>query len=133
MRPSAAERGVRPAGRTVIRSRIADDRLRHAKDRLDTLDWYPRPVSLRGVRMVSAPWLFRFPGLRRFDGYATWRVIFMRRPLDEVSDGLVVHELCHVWQLQHAPLRMPLSYLWRAYAHNPYERQARSAATAPCA
>lgn len=103
-------------------------RLCGAKARLDRLDWYPRPVSLRGVRLVSAPLAFRLPRLRRFDGFATWRIILVRRPLSEVSDDLVVHELCHVWQMQHAPLRMPLSYLTRPYAWNPYERQARAAA-----
>jgi len=45
-----------------------------------------------------------------------------------VSDDLVTHELCHVWQMQHRPIRMPLSYLVRGYARNPYEVQARAAA-----
>ncbi len=39
-----------------------------------------------------------------------------------------MHELCHVWQMQHRPLRMPLSYLGTGYAANQYERQARAAA-----
>ena len=99
-----------------------------AKAHLDTLPLYPRPVSLRGVRILTVPWLFRLPFLRRFDGYATYRTILLRRPLAEVSRGLVVHELCHVWQLQHHPLRMPLSYL-RGYADNPYELEARRAAS----
>jgi hypothetical protein len=38
----------------------------------------------------------------------------------------VTHELCHVWQMQHRPLRMPLSYL-RGYASNRYELEARGA------
>ena len=103
-------------------------RLRDAKARLDRLDWYPRPVRLRGVRLVSAPLAFRLPRLRGFDGCATWRLIPVGHPLAEVSDDLVVHELCHVWQMQHAPVRMPLSYLTRPYAQSPYERQARTAA-----
>ena len=103
-------------------------RLRAAKARLDGLDWYPRPVDLRGVRLLSVPAAFRLPRLRRFDGFATWRLILVRDPLQEVSDDLITHELCHVWQMQHAPLRMPLSYLTRPYAQNPYERQARAAA-----
>jgi hypothetical protein len=103
-------------------------RLRAAKARLDRLGWYPRPVVLDGVRLLSAPLAFRLPRLRRFDGFATWRLILVRRPLHEVSDELITHELCHVWQMQHAPLRMPLSYLSRPYAQNPYERQARAAA-----
>jgi hypothetical protein len=78
------------------------------------------------VRLVTAAWLFRLPWFRRFDGYATHRAIFLREPPDAAGD-LVTHELCHVWQMQHHPLRMPLSYL-RGYADNPWERQARAAA-----
>jgi hypothetical protein len=103
--------------------------LAQAKARLDTLDWWPRPVSLRGVRLVTAPWFFRLPWLRRFDGYATWRLILLRTPVTRASADLVTHELCHVWQMQHRPLRMPLSYLLRGYRDNPYERQARAAAS----
>ncbi|MDX6617639.1 MAG: hypothetical protein QOK36_25 [Gaiellales bacterium] len=78
------------------------------------------------MRLVAAPWLFRFPWLRRFDGYATHRIILVRaRELMEDGD-LVAHELCHVWQMQHRPLRMPLSYL-RGYRHNRYELEARGA------
>ena len=102
--------------------------LARAKTRLDRLDLYPRPVSLRGVRILVAPWLFRLPWFRRFDGYAAYRTILLRsRAL--VDDGdLVTHELCHVWQMQHRPLRMPLSYLVTGYEDNPYEREARRAA-----
>jgi hypothetical protein len=103
-------------------------RLRTAQARLDRLGWYPRPVDMHRVRLISAPLAFRLPRLRRFDGFATWRLILVRRPLAQVSDDLITHELCHVWQLQHAPLRMPLSYLTRPYSQNPFERQARAAA-----
>ena len=98
-----------------------------AKARLDRLDLYPRPVSLRGVRIWIAPWLFRLPWFRRFEGYsAHWTILLRSRAL--LADGdLVTHELCHVWQLQHHPLRMPLSYLLAGYADNPYEREARDA------
>ena len=48
-------------------------------------------------------------------------------------DELVCHELCHVWQMQHHPVRMPLSYLRFGYAQNPYEGQARDAAVRPVA
>ena len=71
------------------------------------------------------PWLFRVPWFRRFDGYALHRVILLRDA--DASDDLVVHELCHVWQMQHRPLRMPLSYLLSGYSNNPYERQAQDA------
>ena len=43
---------------------------------------------------------------------------------------LIVHELCHVWQMQHRPVRMPLSYLVRGYWDNPYEVQAHAAVAA---
>lgn len=103
-----------------------DPRLVRAKARLDTLDWWPRPVRIGGIRIVIAPWLFRLPPWRRFDGFATHRVIFLRRA--DVSDDLVTHELCHVWQMQHRPLGMPLRYLRTGYDRSPYERQAREAA-----
>jgi hypothetical protein len=41
---------------------------------------------------------------------------------------LVAHELCHVWQMQHRPVRMPLSYLLVGYDRNPYEEEARRCA-----
>ena len=103
-----------------------DPQLVRAKHRLDTLDWWPRPVRIDGVRVVIAPWLFRLPPWRRYDGFATHRVVFLRRA--DVLHDLVTHELCHVWQMQHRPFRMPLSYLRTGYARSPYERQARAAA-----
>jgi len=101
--------------------------LARAKARLDRLDLYPRPVSLRGVRIVVVPRLFGLPWFRRFDGYAAhWTILLRSREL--VADGdLVTHELCHVWQMQHRPLAMPLSYLVRGYARNPYESEAEGA------
>lgn len=105
-----------------------DARLARAKERLDTLDWWPRPVRLEGVRVLTAPWAFRLPWLSRFDGWASHRVILLRSA--DASDDLVTHELCHVWQMQHRPLRMPLSYLRTGYAANGYERQARAAVAA---
>jgi hypothetical protein len=78
------------------------------------------------VRVFVWPWLFRLPWFRRFDGYAAWGTIVLRRPVDEAHDDLVTHELCHVWQMQHRPIRMPLSYL-QGYAKNAYEVEARRA------
>ena len=101
-------------------------RLVRAKKRLDELEWWPRPVRTRDVRIVIAPWLFRLRPWRRYDGFATHRVIFLRHA--GVSDELVTHELCHVWQMQHRPLAMPLRYLRTGYDRSPYERQAREAA-----
>jgi hypothetical protein len=80
------------------------------------------------VRLVVAPWLFRLPWLRRFDGYATHRLVFLRS--SNTSADLLTHELCHVWQMQHRPIRMPLSYLATGYDANPYERQACAAVQA---
>lgn len=98
-----------------------------AKQQLDGVPLYPRPVSLRGVRIWIVPWLFRLPWFRRFDGYAAWWTILLRSRAHLADEQLVAHELCHVWQLQHHPVRMPLSYLLVGYAENPYEREARDA------
>ena len=84
------------------------DALRRAKERLDPLALYPEPVRITGVRIRSAPWLFRVPGFRRFRGYATRRNIWLKHP--HLDERLITHELCHVWQLQHEPLRVWLSY-----------------------
>ena len=99
--------------------------LARAAARLDMLDLYPRPVRIDRVRLIAAPWFFRLPRMGRFQGYATHRVILLRRP--DASDDLITHELCHVWQMQHHPIRMPLSYLLTGYARNPYEAEARRA------
>ena len=101
--------------------------LARAKARLDQLDLYARPVSIAHVRIVVAPWLFRLPWFRRFDGYAMWNLILLRTPGLLHDEDLICHELCHVWQMQHHPMRMPLSYLRLGYSDNPYEVQARRA------
>jgi hypothetical protein len=101
--------------------------LARAKERLDRLDLYPRPVLVRRVHIWIAPWLFRLPWFRRFDGYSAHATILLRSRSLLEDDALVVHELCHVWQMQHHPVRMPLSYLLQGYAGNAYEREARKA------
>src|SRR3954464_13515189 len=95
-----------------------------AKARLDRHHEYARPVSLRGVRVWITPWLFRLPWFRRFDGYALhWTILLRSRAL--LGDAeLITHEVAHVWQMQHHPVRMPLSYLLLGYEENPYEREA---------
>ena len=103
--------------------------LERARARLDRLAYYPRPVRMKHVRVFTAPWLFRLPWFRRFDGYALHETILLRRPPGEASDDLVTHELCHVWQMQHRPVTMPLSYLRSGYDGNPYEVEARRAVT----
>jgi hypothetical protein len=99
--------------------------LERAKARLDRLDFYPRPVRIARVRVLTVPWLFRLPWFRRFDGYAAWATIFLREPPND--EDLLCHELCHVWQMQHKPIAMPLSYLRTGYSENPYEAEARRA------
>ncbi|MEP6952743.1 MAG: hypothetical protein ABI950_01630 [Solirubrobacteraceae bacterium] len=111
-----------------MRSAVERAALERARARLDTLDFFARPVRMRFVRLVSAPWLFRLPWFRRFDGYTMWDLVLVRAPLDEASDDLIVHELCHVWQMQHHPISMPVSYVTQGYAENPNEVQARLAA-----
>ena len=99
-----------------------------AKARLDTLRLYPSPVRVGRVRILHTPWLFRLPWFRRFHGYTMWPLVLLAQPVASVSDDLIVHELCHVWQMQHHPLAMPLSYLWQGYRDNPHEIEARAAA-----
>jgi hypothetical protein len=82
-------------------------------------------VRIERVRLWTVPLLFRLPWFRRFDGYAAWNTILLREAAERAGDDLLVHELCHVWQMQHRPLAMPLSYLRTGYAGNPYEAEAR--------
>jgi hypothetical protein len=103
------------------------DALSRAKRRLDRLDLYPRPVRVDRVWLFVTPWLYRLPWFRRFDGYAVHVAILLRSRELLADDDLVTHELCHVWQMQHRPLAMPLSYLRHGYARNPYEAEARAA------
>jgi hypothetical protein len=103
------------------------DALSRAKRRLDRLDLYPRPVRIARVWLFVTPWLYRLPWFRRFDGYALHVAILLRSRELLDNDDLVTHELCHVWQMQHRPLAMPLSYLRYGYARNPYEAEARAA------
>jgi hypothetical protein len=103
--------------------------LERARVRLDRLDFYPRPVSTRAVRIFIVPWLFRLPRMRRYDGYALpWTILLRDRPGEATdSDDLVCHELCHVWQMQHHPLSVFRAWLTEEYERNPYEVEARRA------
>ena len=85
-------------------------------------------MRLEGVRVFVAPWFFRLPKLRRYHGYALWRTILLRRA--GASDDLLTHELCHIWQMQHRPLRVIATYLTTRYRENPYELEARRAVAA---
>ena len=104
--------------------------LERAKARLDRLALYPRPVRIEHVHIVVSPLLFRLPWFRRFDGYAAWWTILLRSAPTTDDDDLVCHELCHVWQMQHRPVSMPLSYLRTGYDASPYEAEARDAVEA---
>jgi hypothetical protein len=99
--------------------------LARAKARLDRIDYYPTPVRTDRVRVVVARWFFRIPGFRRYTGYALWRTILLKRP--DVSDDLITHELCHVWQGQHRPFHVAFKHLTTRYRSNPYEVEARRA------
>jgi hypothetical protein len=101
--------------------------LARAKARLDRLDFHPRPVDVRHVRILHVAWLFRLPWFRRFDGYEMGPLILLRHPLAETAEDLIVHELCHVWQDQHDRLGLWTSYLRVGYAANPHEVEARRA------
>ena len=103
--------------------------LARAQARLDALALYDRPVRTERVKVVCAGWLFRLPWFRRFDGYAMCNLILLRSSELLSVEALICHELCHVWQMQQRPLRMPLSYLRFGYARNPYEEEARRAAS----
>ena len=103
------------------------DALARARARLDRVSLYPEAVRTEGVRLLTLPLFFRLPGFRRYDGYALWRTILLRRPVGETSDDLITHELCHIWQMQHRPLHVLWTWLRRSYAANPYEREARAA------
>ena len=104
----------------------ARSRLVRAKQRLDTTRLVAaaradrRRASRR--RAVALP-LTPVAALRRLR-HASRHLPASRRRLHD----LVTHELCHVWQMQHRPLAMPLRYLRTGYARSPYERQARAAA-----
>src|SRR4051812_46253857 len=104
------------------------DAIVRAKARLDRLWLYPRPVAIGRVRIFHTPWLFALPWFRRFDGYEAGPLIFLRRPLAETPDDLIVHELCHVWQSQHPMIPRPLSSLGPGSAQNRHEVEARYAA-----
>ena len=119
----------------VRRSAAARAAIERAWRRIEPLALYPRPVATARVRVISVPWVFRLPWFRRFDGYTIWSTILLRRPLEEVDEELITHELVHVWQGQHEWLRLWISYVrpstfWgdrAGYWENRYEREARAA------
>lgn len=107
--------------------------LHRSKDRLDLLKLYPDPVNITKVRIKVTPWLFEnvFP-FTSFDGYALRRTLLFRSMDHFLDEDLLTHELCHIWQQQHHPIRMPLSYWIVGYEKNPYELEANRAVLASC-
>jgi hypothetical protein len=101
--------------------------LERAKARLDRLSFYSEPVRIDRVRILVAPAFFRLPGYGRFHGFTLVRTILVRKP--DVSDDLITHELCHVWQMQHAPVRATIGWFRYPYRQNPFEIEARKAVT----
>jgi hypothetical protein len=103
--------------------------------RIEPLKLYARPIDLERVRIVIAPWLFRVPWFRRFDGYTIWSTILLRDRAHAGDEDLIAHELVHVWQGQHEWVRLWASYVrpstfWgdrSGYWENHYEREARDA------
>jgi hypothetical protein len=117
--------GSRRRARRALNGHRFHGKLERAKARLNCLDLYPTPVRLDGVRVVVAPWFFKLPFLRRFSGYALRRMILVRSA--EVSDDLLTHELCHLWQMQHRPRAAMLAWLRYSYKENPFELECRNA------
>jgi hypothetical protein len=102
--------------------------LERARARLDRLDLYPRRVRIDRVRVWTVPAFFRLPRLRRYNGYALWRTILLRKPPGlGASDDLITHELCHIWQMQNRPLHVLFKFFTTRYRENPYEIEARRA------
>jgi hypothetical protein len=117
--------GSRARVRRAPNGRGFHGKLERAKERLDCLDLYSTPVRLDGVRVLVAPWFFKLPLLRRFSGYALRRTILLRSA--EVSDDLLTHELCHLWQMQQRPRAAMLAWLRYSYEENPFELECRNA------
>jgi hypothetical protein len=122
-------------GRTPSVADAEQQTIERAWRRIAPLALYPRPLDTSRVRILTAPWLFRIPWFRRFDGYTIWSTILLRSHLHQADNELITHELVHVWQGQHEWPRLWLSYVKRStfwgdrsgYWENPYEREARSA------
>ena len=82
-------------------------------------------MRIERVRVLVAPRFFRIPGYRRFHGFTLARTILLRHA--DVSDDLIAHELVHVWQMQHVPLRATIAWFRYRYRENPFEIEARKA------
>jgi hypothetical protein len=82
------------------------------------------------------PWFFRIPWYRRYVAYTLVRRIVLSAAPDELIArrgerwfvSLLVHELCHVWQVQHHPIATAFAHVRYRYRENPFELEARAAA-----
>jgi hypothetical protein len=117
--------GAATASRLLTRLPGERAALERAKARLDRLALYPEPVRIDRIRILVAPAFFRIPGYQRFHGFTLARTILVRHA--DVSDDLITHELCHAWQMQHAPVRATIGWFRYPYRQNPYEIEARKA------
>jgi hypothetical protein len=108
--------------------------LERARARLERQALYPRRLRKR-VPLVVWPWFFRLPPYRRYVAYELAGLIVLSDTPQRLAErkgelwleNLLVHELCHVWQMQHHPLRMTLALIRYRYEENPFEREARAA------
>jgi len=115
---------------TNLREIVARARARLERQRL-----YPRPLR-RTVPIVVWPSFFRLPPYRRYVAYELAGIVVLSarpevligRRGERWFEDLLVHELCHVWQMQHHPVRMSLALMRYSYEENPFEREARMAA-----
>jgi len=109
--------------------------LARARSRLERQELYSRPLRV-DVRVVVWPWFFRILWYRRYVAYTLIRTIalsaspreLVARHGEEWLESLLVHELCHVWQVQHHPIATGLAHVRYRYRSNPFELEARAAA-----
>jgi hypothetical protein len=109
--------------------------LARARAQLERQELYPRPLRADAT-VVVWPWFFRIPWYRRYVAYTLVRRIVLSAAPDELIArrgerwfvSLLVHELCHVWQVQHHPIATAFAHVRYRYRENPFELEARAAA-----
>lgn len=117
---------------------MLDGLLARARARLERQELYPRPLR-RNVVVAVWPWFFRIPWYKRYVAYTLIRrIVLSAAPRDLIDrhgegwlENLLVHELCHVWQVQHHPIATALAHVRYRYRENPFEIEARAAARRP--
>ena len=109
--------------------------LARSRSRLERQELYPSPLR-EDALVVVWPWFFRIPWYRRYVAYTLIRrIVLSASPGDLIArhgeqwlESLLVHELCHVWQVQHHPIATGLAHVRYRYRENPFEIEARAAA-----